>query len=157
MTLLLKMSRVGVKSESMENDEVEGVGDDGDTMEGGLSLLPRGRDGDGLSLSLDLTGICRLVLERSRVEGRGEERGDEVVGLEGFCRSVLGARLLSGLLALFMYISISSARWRRVVALPLLSSPSCAASAVISVSGSKPVSIPVLLTLPPLQLASVST
>lgn len=38
MTLLLKMSRVGVKSESMENDEVEGVGDEGETREGGLSL-----------------------------------------------------------------------------------------------------------------------
>lgn len=77
MTLLLKMSRVGVNSESMENDEVEGVGDEGDTKEEGLSLpsllqTPRGRDGDDLSLSLDLTGSCRFVLERSRVDGRGE-------------------------------------------------------------------------------------
>lgn len=74
MTLLLKMSRVGVNSESMENDEVEGVGDEGDAKEEGLSLslLPRGREGDGLSLSLGLTGIGRCVLERRRVEGRGE-------------------------------------------------------------------------------------
>lgn len=76
MTLLLKMSRVGVNSESMENDEAEGVGDEGDTKEEGLSLsllqTPRGRDGDGLSLSLDLTGSGRCVLERSTAEGRGE-------------------------------------------------------------------------------------
>lgn len=77
MTLHLKMSRVGVNSESMENDELEGVGDEGDTKEEGLSLpsllqTPRGRDGDDLSLSLDLTGSGRFVLERSRVDGRGE-------------------------------------------------------------------------------------
>lgn len=74
MTLLLKMSSVGVKRESMENDEVEDVGDEGDIKEGGLSLslLPRGRDVDDLILSLDLTGSGRCVLERSRVQGRGE-------------------------------------------------------------------------------------
>lgn len=74
MTLLLKMSRVGVKRESMEKDEVEEVGDEGDIKEVGLSLslLPKGRDGDDLSLSLDLTGSGRYVLERSRVLGRGE-------------------------------------------------------------------------------------
>lgn len=74
MTLLLKMSRVGVNSESMENDE--GVGDEGDTKEEGLSLslvqTPRGRDGDDRSLSLGLTGSGRCVLERSSVGGRGD-------------------------------------------------------------------------------------
>ncbi len=76
MTLLLKMSRVGVKSESMEKDEVEGVGDDGDTKEAGLSLsllqTLRGREGEVLSLSLGLTGSGRCVLEWRRVEGLGE-------------------------------------------------------------------------------------
>lgn len=68
------MSRVGVNSESMENDEAEGVGDEGDTKEEGLSrsLLPRGRDGEGFSLSLGLLGIGRCELERSRVQGGGE-------------------------------------------------------------------------------------
>lgn len=61
----------------MENDEEEeGVGEDGDTKEEGLSLTlvqtPRGREGDVLSLSLDLTGSGRCVLERSKVEGLGE-------------------------------------------------------------------------------------
>lgn len=66
-----------MNSESIENDELEGVGDEGDTKEVGLSLslaeTPRGRDGDDLSLSLGLTGRGRCVLDRSRVEGRGEE------------------------------------------------------------------------------------
>lgn len=57
------MSSVGVNSASIENDEVEGVGDDGEAKEEGLSLsllqTPRGRDGDGLSLSLGLTGSGR--------------------------------------------------------------------------------------------------
>lgn len=124
MTLLLKMSRVGVKSESIEKDELEGVGDDGETREEGLSLslvhTPRGREGDGFNLSLDLTGSERCVLERTRVE----DCGDEVQrnnGLEGFCRSVLDVRLLRGLLLLFMYISISSARLWPVLGVPLLS------------------------------------
>ena len=165
MTLLLKMSRVGVNSESMENDEAEGVGDEGDTKEEGLSLsllqTPRGRDGDGLSLSLDLTGSGRCVLERSTAEGRGEVWGDEAErnkGLDGFCRSILGARLLRGLLALFMYISISSARSRRAADTLLFSwSHSCTASVVSSDRGSNPVSIPVLLTVPVLQLTLLST
>lgn len=76
MTLLLKMSRVGVNSESMENDEEEGEGEEGDTKEEGLSLFlvqtPRGRDGDDRNLSLDFTDSGMCVLERSRVEGRGE-------------------------------------------------------------------------------------
>lgn len=67
MTLLLKMSRVGVKSESMEKEEEEGVGDEGDTREEDLSrsLLqtPRGSEGDGLSLSLDFPGSGRCELE----------------------------------------------------------------------------------------------
>lgn len=71
------MSRDGVNSESMENDEDDGVGEEGDTKEEGLSLslvpTPRGRDGDGLSLSLDFTGSGRCVLEWSRLERRGEE------------------------------------------------------------------------------------
>ena len=124
MTLLLKMSRVGVNSESMENEEVEGVGDDGETKEEGLSLslvhIPRGRDGDGFSLSFDLTGSERCVLERTSVE----DCGDEVQrnnGLEGFCRSMLGVRLHRGLLLLFVYISISSARLRLVLGVLLLS------------------------------------
>lgn len=162
MTLLLKMSSVGVKSESMENDEVEDVGDEGDTKEGGLSLslLPRGGDGDDLSLSLDLTGSGRCVLERSRVQGRGEVWGDEDAkgseGFEGFWRSLLAARLLRGLFALFIYSSISSARSRRVVAALLLSSCFCTVSVVISDSGSEPVSIPVLFTVPVLQLTALS-
>lgn len=61
------MSRVGVNSVSMENDEVEGVGDDGETKEGGLSLsllqIPRGRDGDCLSLSFVLAGSGRCVVD----------------------------------------------------------------------------------------------
>lgn len=75
MTLLLKMSRVGVNRDSMENDEVEEVGDKGNTKEVGLSfsLLPRGRDGDGLNFSLDLTGSGSCVLDRSSVGGRGDE------------------------------------------------------------------------------------
>lgn len=162
MTLLLKMSSVGVKSESTENDEVEDVGDVGDTKEGGLSLslLPRGRDGDDLSLSLDLTGSRRCVLERSRVQGRGEVRGDEDAkgseGSEGFCTSLLAARLLRGLFPLFIYTSISSARSRRAVDALQLSSYFCTVSVVISDSGSEPVSIPVLFTAPLLQLTALS-
>lgn len=162
MTLLLKMSSVGVNSESMENDEVEDVGDEGDTKEGGLSLslLPRGRDGDDLSLSLDLTGSGRCVLERRRVHGCGEVRGDEDAkgseGLEGFRRSLVAARLLMGLFALLIYTSISSARSRRVAAALLLSSDFCPVPVVISDSGSEPVSIPVLFTVPAVQLAALS-
>lgn len=162
MTLLLKMSSVGVKRESMENDEVEDVGDEGDIKEGGLSLslLPRGRDVDDLILSLDLTGSGRCVLERSRVQGRGEVWGDEDAkgseGFEGFCGSLLAAWFLRGLFALFIYTSISSARSRRVVAALLLSSCFCTVSVVISDSGSEPVSIPVLFTAPVLQLAALS-
>lgn len=160
MTLLLKMSRVGVKSESMENDEVEEVGDEGDTKEGGLSLslLPKGRDGDDLSLSLDLTGSGRCVLERSRVQGRGEAWGDGdwSEGFEEFCRSALAARPLEGLFAFIRYTSISSARSRRVVAALLLSSHFCTLSVVISDSGSEPASIPVLFTVPALQLTALS-
>lgn len=161
MTLLLKMSSVGVKSESMENDEVEDVGDEGDAKEGGLSLslLPRGRDGDDLSLSLGLMGSGRCVLERSRVQGRGEVWGDEDAkgseGFEGFCRSLLAARLLRGLFAL-LYTSISSARSRRIVAELLLSTYFCTVFVVINDSGSEPVSIPVLFTVPVLQLTALS-
>lgn len=161
MTLLLKMSRVGVKRESMEKEEVEGVGEDGETREAGRSRPTRGRDGEGLSRSFGLTARGRCVLERSRAGGRGEVRGEGVersTGLEGFCRSMLGARLLKGLLTLFMYISISSARSRRAVGVLLLSwSLSCCVSAVIRDRGSKPISIPVLVTAPPLQLTLLST
>lgn len=153
------MSSVGVKSESMENDEVEDVGDEGDTKEGGLSLslLPRGRDGDDLSLSLDLTGSGRCVLERRRVQGCGEVRGDEdAKGNEGLWRSLVAARLLTGLLALLIYTSISSARSRRIAAASLLSSDFCTVPVVISDSGSEPVSIPVLFTVPAAQPAALS-
>lgn len=163
MTLLLKMSSLGVKSESMENeDEVEDVGDEGDAKEGGLSLslLPSGRDGDDLSLSLDLTGSGRYVLERSRVQGRGEVWADEnsrgSEGFEGVCRSLLAARLLRGLFALCIYTSIFSARSRRVVAASLLSSHFCTVSVIINDSGSEPVSIPVLFTVPALQLTALA-
>lgn len=160
MTLLLKMSRVGVKRESMEKDEVEEVGDEGDTKEGGLSLslLPKGRDGDDRILSLDLTGSGRCVLERSRMLGRGEVFGDEdwSEGFEEFRRSAQAARLLEGLFALFIYTSISLARSRRVGAALLLLSHFCTMSVVISDSGSDPVSIPVLFTAPVLQLTVLS-
>lgn len=100
-------------------------------------------------------------MERSRVGGRGEVRGEEAEwgwGLEGFCRSILGVRLLKGLLTLFMYISISSARSRRVVGVLLLSSSHpCSTSVAIRDRGSNPVSIPVLLTVPALQLTLLST
>lgn len=163
MTLLLKMSRVGVNSVSMENDEVEGVGDDGETKEGGLSLLqiPRGRDGDCLSLSFVLAGSGRCVVDRTRVEDCGEEWGEEAErnkGLEGFCRSILGVRLLKGLLPLFMYISISSARLRRELDALLSWSHSGTVAVAISDRGSNPISIPVLLTVPALQgIAALST
>lgn len=128
MTLLLKMSRDGLNSESMENDEDDGVGEEGETKEEGLSLSlvhrPRGRDGDGLSLSLGFAGSGSCALECGVVVGRGESRGDEAGlnnGLEGFCRFVLDVRLLRGLLPLCMYISISSARSRRAVGGPLIS------------------------------------
>lgn len=116
MTLLLKISRVGVKRESMENEELDGEGDDGDTREEGLSLsflhTPRGSDGEGLSRSLDLTGRERCVLERTSVEVCGERNN----GLEE------SVQLLRGLLLLFMYVSISSTRLRLElgVLLPLL-------------------------------------
>lgn len=160
MTLLLKISRVGVNSVSIEKDDVEGVGDDGETKEGGLSLsllqIPRGRDGDCLNLSFGLTGSGRCVVDRTRVEDCGEDWGEEAErnkGLEGFCRSILGVRLLRGLLPLFMYISISSARLRRALDVLLLSwSHSCTVAVAISDRGSNPISIPVLLTAPELQL-----
>lgn len=74
MTLLLNMSSVGVNRESMENeDAVDGVGEEGDFWGDGLSLMsPRGRDGEGLSLSLDLSSIGSCELERSSVDGLGE-------------------------------------------------------------------------------------
>lgn len=154
------MSRVGVNSVSMENDEVEGVGDDGETKEGGLSLsllqIPRGRDGDCLSLSFVLAGSGRCVVDWTRVEDCGEEWGEEAErnkGLEGFCRSILGVRLLKGLLPLFMYVSISSARLRLELNALLLSwSHSCTVAVAISDRGSNPISIPVLLTVPALQI-----
>lgn len=135
----------------MENEEAEGVGDEGNTKDEGLSLLllptPRGSDGDVRSRSLDLTGNRRWVLERSRVWVRlGCEEG-----LDGLRTSVLGLQLLSGLLVLFMYISISSASSRRAVGVVTLPWPrSCAVA--IRDKGSNPASMSERLDVLPLQV-----
>lgn len=143
MTLLLKMSSVGVNSVSMEKEDEEGVGEEGDTSDVGrsLSLEPRGSEGEGRRRVRVAKGSWEC--ERSRTGGRGELLGEGVEGgrgLEGLCRS---ARLLRGLLTWFMYVTISSASSRRAEG-ALRPASSSAASDTSRDRGSKPTSMPVL-------------
>ena len=159
--LLLKLSRVGVSRESMEKEDEDRLGDEGDTREDGRSLslcgAPRGSDGDGRRRSLGLATSGRCVCERASGGGLGELCGEGLQwnrGLEGLWRSMLGARLLRGL-TVFMYISISSARSLRAAG-ARLASPSCSVSAASRDRGSEPLWTPVLATGPPLQLTLLS-
>lgn len=145
MTLLLTISKVGVNSESMENDKVDGLGEEGKAKEEGLSPsllhMAIGRDGEGFNLSLDFKGSERCVLEQVSVEDCGDVWADELErnsGLEELCISILGERLFKGLLLLFMNISVSSAGGE----LPLPGSHCCSVPAApICDKGSYPVSL----------------
>lgn len=145
MKLLLKTSSVGVSRDSMEKEEAEGVGEDGDANEVGRdSLLLRGHPSgiEGVENSLFRVWGCNWVLgDPGTAVRRGELCGE---GLWILRRSVLGERWLTGLLRCFKWSWISSAKWRRVPDASVVSStPAGLLSAARRDNGSKPDSIPV--------------